>query len=688
MKRFIAALAFASLAALSACGSSSSGPNLDALIRNEVNAGLAPMQNGFAFANFGASAVQDQFDTSDLVTMFGAGACIDGKVDNCVPTAQSAAWARMVNDARQSGHCEGLVVQASARFNDKADPKTADLPLNSDVAHGVMRAFATQFLPEVQDAANQWSKKTLVDIVNELTKSLKDGVTDYTMGLYTEDGGHAVLPFAVDFSSDTMAVIRVYDSNWPGMDRYVVIDFEKNEWFFSFSGRDPQQDECVWKGGPGDIDLTPLNARTSANCPFCGTKATVTKSMLLIRSTTKNWSIKTASGTYSPSTGADIEGVSAKSIRTATCETKTKLPEFIIGTDSVDMELTLPDDASAYISNAQSVVEIKTNGKKKRQPIVISGNTITVNDQDTTTTISNENLAVVITAPQAEISLGDNNISVVVTTDKGEETVNITPSKPRQEIVLNDDNKVVISDATQATNSVSPSVPEVLKQDAQSADLPPAEDRNLNNAQYAEEVKTAATSSTTFAPVTTTPKNKDTSSTSSTPATASISATTIASSSSTPASSSTPGTTPSSSSIASSTTTTTAAPTHATIRIVIPNGEGGIRFTIGASQYPDSWGNPLWYDPNDNQNYTDPGQCGPHLQSLCNGKTYSVPLRHTFQMDWALYNDQYQFEIQCGTGTNWYNPTTTYGSGTEIRTIGRCEIPSVTGNSTITFRRR
>jgi hypothetical protein len=107
------------------------------------------------------------------------------------------AWSMMlVNQAT----AKGLVVQASARYNDKADPKTADLPLDSDVAHGVMRAFATQFLPEVQDAANQWSKKTLVDIVNELTKSLKDGVTDYTMGLYTEDGGHAVLPFAVDFS--------------------------------------------------------------------------------------------------------------------------------------------------------------------------------------------------------------------------------------------------------------------------------------------------------------------------------------------------------------------------------------------------------------------------------------------------------------------------------------------------------
>ena len=570
MKRSFSAIILFGLITLTACGSSSTGANLDELVRDKVNVGLAPLKNGFGFANYGAASSPEQFNTDDLVTMFGAGACVGGTVDNCVPTAQSAAWARMVNDARQSGHCEGLVVQASARFNEKAEPVTAELPLESEVAHGVMRAFATQFLPEVQDAANQWSKKSLVDIVNELTKSLKDGVTDYTMGLYTEDGGHAVLPFAVDFSSDTMAVIRVYDSNWPGMDRYVVIDFEKNEWFFSFSGRDPQQDECVWKGGPGDIDLTPLSARTSANCPFCGTKTTVTKSMLLIRSTTKNWSIKTSQGTYSPSSDAEVAGVSAKSIRSATCDTKTKLPEFIIGTDSIDMEITLPDDSSAYVSSGQSVVEIKTTGKKKRQPIVISGNTITVNDEDTTTTISNENLAVVITAPQAEVSLSNNQISVVITTDSGEETVNVTPARPRQEIVVENNNDVVITDASKSTNSLAPVVPEVLKQDTQSVALPPAEDRNLNNAQYVEEVKTAATSSTTFVPATTAAKNKDTSSTSSTPAAPQSSAgiesspNAAPSAPTSPSSSSTSIAAPSSSQSSSSTSTTSSSTTTST----------------------------------------------------------------------------------------------------------------------------
>lgn len=638
------------------------------------------MENGFAFANFGSEDTSEQFDTQDLVEMFGASACVNKKTNPCIPTAQAAAWARMVNDARQSGHCEGLVVQASARFNEKAAPKTAKLPRDRDVIHGVIRAFATQFLPEVQDSVKQWSNRSLIDIVNELTRTLADGTTDYTMGLYTDDGGHAVLPYAVDFTSDTMAVIRVYDSNWPGMDRYVVIDFEKDQWYFSFSGSNPQQDECVWTGGPGDVDLTPLDTRTSANCPFCGDNSTVTKSMLLIRSTTNSWSVTTEDGTYSPSDGADVNGVDVRPIRTASCDTKTKLPEFVLSTESLDFEMTLPDDASAYISNGKSVIEIKTEGNKNRKPIVITDESISIDDPSATTTVSYENLAVVVTAPQATVSLDNNAINVAVTTNEGTQEVSVTPAAPHQQIAV-EDNQVVVTEPVKEIASTTPDVPVTLQQNSQAANLPPVAERDLTNAEYIEEIKSSATTTTT---TTTTSIKPRTSATTVAPsATISPSATNAPSATTMPSSLSTT-TTPRPS---ATTTTTTTIPT-ATIRVLIPNGEGGIRFTIGSTQYPDSWGNPSWYDPNNQQNSTTASQCGPHTGSLCNNKTYVVPLGQNFIFDWALYNDNYLFEIQCGTGTSWYNPGTTYGNGSEIRSIGRCEISSVSGNTNITFRQR
>jgi hypothetical protein len=483
------------VAGIAACGSSSSSVNLDLLNRVDVDAGLAPLQNGFAFSNFGASTTAEQFDANDLVTMFGAGACVDGTTDPCVPTAQASAWARMVNDARQSGHCEGLVVQASARFNAKAAPQTAALARDNEVIHGVYRAFATQFLPEVQDSTKEWSGKSLIDIVNELVASLEDGITDYSMGLYSDGGGHSVLPFAVQFTQDNLAIISVYDSNWPGMDRYVVVDFVKNEWFFSFSGRNPQEDECVWSGGEGDIDLTPLESRTSAACPFCGDKTTVTKSMLLIRSTSDDWSIETSNGTYSPQSDTVVEGVNARSVRTADCTDKTRLPEFVIAIEALQIQITLPDDASAYISNGRSVIEIKTSGKKKRNPIVIDRDTVTINDPDTTTTVSNDNLAVVVTAPQAQISLGTNNINVSV--NNGKENVSVNAENPRQEVTVNQDNNVVVTDATEATNNVAPVVPVALQPEAQPVSLPPTQERDLSNASYVEQVIAATTTTST-----------------------------------------------------------------------------------------------------------------------------------------------------------------------------------------------
>jgi hypothetical protein len=133
-------------------------------------------------------------------------------------------------------------VQAASRFDSKATPVTESLTNAGDVTHGIIRAFATQFLPEVQDATKGWSKKSLVDIVNELSTSFVNKSVSYTMGLYTSSGGHAVMPYAIEFPKPDLAVVKVYDSNWPGMERYVIIDLAAKRWSFSFSGENPQED--------------------------------------------------------------------------------------------------------------------------------------------------------------------------------------------------------------------------------------------------------------------------------------------------------------------------------------------------------------------------------------------------------------------------------------------------------------
>lgn len=159
---------------LTAC---SGGGGSTAVVNENASSGMIPEENGFSFANFGSRATPEVFNAEDLVQMFGAQACVDENTTQCVPTAEAASWARMVNEARASGHCEGLAVQSAARFSAKSDPVTVRLSNEGDVTHGIIRAFATQFLPEVQEATNNWAKKSLADIVNELAANFKAGST-------------------------------------------------------------------------------------------------------------------------------------------------------------------------------------------------------------------------------------------------------------------------------------------------------------------------------------------------------------------------------------------------------------------------------------------------------------------------------------------------------------------------------
>ena len=442
------------VATLASCSGGSSGSS--DVVATPADSGLSPTADGFTFANFGSAASAENFNTNDLVTMFGKEACVDGIQEPCAPTTQAAAWARMVNEARASGHCEGLAVQAAARFDSKQTPATGELLNAGDVTHGIMRAFATQFLPEVQDATNSWAKKSLSDIVNELVSSMKTGSVAYSLGLYTPTGGHAVLPYAVQFPSKNLAVIKVYDSNWPGKERYVVIDLAEKKWFFSFNGQDPQKDECAWTGKAGDIDLTPMSVRTSATCPFCGAKTTVAKSVLLIRSTGVEWEVKTENGTFSPSNGTAVDGTTSRGLRSASCSKTVSLPEFILSVDTPDFELTLPETASAYISNGKSVVQIQTKGKKARKPIKFTETSVTSSDPGTTVTLAANNFATQVTADTTVINFDATSIIVDATVNG--ETTKVTANEAAPQVIVTTDTGAVVT----TTNNVNLSKVDVV----------------------------------------------------------------------------------------------------------------------------------------------------------------------------------------------------------------------------------
>ena len=170
--------ATASLVLLAACGGGGGGGSasgggdskaaditVPASKGENVDIGLAPNPNGFAFANFGAGASPEQFGADDLVAMFGSGpdVCVDGATP-CTPTAEAAAWASMVNDNRQAGHCEGFAVLSANRFTAGKQPPSVQLTMDPTVTHDIMRAFATQFFQSTQEETVAWQGKSLKEI--------------------------------------------------------------------------------------------------------------------------------------------------------------------------------------------------------------------------------------------------------------------------------------------------------------------------------------------------------------------------------------------------------------------------------------------------------------------------------------------------------------------------------------------
>ena len=425
---------FLVLIALSACGGSggssssgSSGPSVATELQTTIN--------GWSFPNYPSSTFPDtDFNEADLVSMFGSGKeiCVGGVATPCKLTAEASAWARMVNQSRASGHCEGLVAIASTRFNNKETPETVKLPSQAETLHAIMRAFATQFLPEVQDSITLWLNKSLEEKVDELKTSFATGKLNYTLGLYTAGGGHALLPYAIEYPTPTTPRILLYDSNWPGKNRYVDVDLTAQTWRFSFSSEDPEADTAPWTGGPQDMDLTPLSAR-EGTCPFCGDGTKASKTTMLIRSSNLDWSVETDDGVVSPENPVGTDGTSVLPVKGAvkrdSYDYLVSVPTASDGKSAttvakkngkkVRSKLKFSGSTSVYAIMPDGIAQFTTPGTSDN-PVEIEGSSISTKDPGVDLTLASGNLVANASGAAISLSVSGGTMEVAVTTANGQ----------------------------------------------------------------------------------------------------------------------------------------------------------------------------------------------------------------------------------------------------------------------------
>ena len=443
----IALLSLASLV-FSACGGGAGGSGGGASSgggdapSGAIATGLQTAIDGWSFPNFPSSSFPDvNFDETDLVSMFGSDEtiCVGGVAEPCKLTAEAAAWARMVNQSRASGHCEGLVALASSRFNNKEQPATVKLPSQEETLRAVIRTFATQFLPEVQDSITKWAAASFEEKIDELKKSFAAGALKYTLGVYTQGGGHALLPYAIEYPTPDTPRVMLYDSNWPGKNRYVDIDLKAKTWRFSFSGADPANDPDAWTGGPQDMDLTPLDAR-QGTCPFCGKDVKAAKTTMLIRSANLDWSVEANGQSVKPGGASSDGSVAVKPVKGFAfssaagsgalkresydylVEVKNNVGASGTTTTSADKKSTSLNftGATAVFALTEAGIAQFTTPGTSGAPITMTSNSISTKDPGVDLTLASGNLVANASGSAVSLSVEGGTMAVSVTAPNGQ----------------------------------------------------------------------------------------------------------------------------------------------------------------------------------------------------------------------------------------------------------------------------
>lgn len=414
-------------------GSSSGSANLAA---TDVSAGLAVNPNGFSFANFTAAASTEEFVADDLVKMFGLSkdVCVGGTMP-CTLVPEAAAFARLVNESRASGHCEGLVVTAGERFSAAAKPETVALENKGDITHGLMRTFATQFLKEVVADTEKWMAASLKEKVAALEASFSKGQIAYTLGVFSASGGHAILPYALEWVNKDVVKIKIYDSNWPGKDRYITVDFKADKWTFAYSGEDPANDPDAWTGGPGDMDMTSMASRTSATCPFCASKSGVEKTILVVRSADPNWSVTTKNGALGPKSrgGGGSTSVAVRPVRAAT--DGSGVTSYMITAPSAE-KLTFKLPAATRVTGftSKAAIQIDSAGSTTGT-IEVSDSNISTDDPSAVLTLADGELVASSNGANNSITTNGDALAVALTTQGGQEvSLAVTSETPAVEV--------------------------------------------------------------------------------------------------------------------------------------------------------------------------------------------------------------------------------------------------------------
>jgi len=240
-----------------------------------------PVSDSFAFENFGGGTAPADLTVNMARRLYGDEQVCSAVADNqCTPYPVILQLIQQANRSMQGGLCEGLAVLSLRLANDpitlasfqNVDEVSAlvkeDPALLSELAYW----YVTQFAVEVQQEASAYLEMHPTQLAEILLRDFAaaeagEPSTGYTIGIYSDMGGHAVTPYRTEETANGYR-IYIYDSNWPTSERW--IDVDKDGWVYALAATNPTEEASAWGGATGTMELTPMRSRSGPfSCGFC-----------------------------------------------------------------------------------------------------------------------------------------------------------------------------------------------------------------------------------------------------------------------------------------------------------------------------------------------------------------------------------------------------------------------------------
>ena len=265
---FVIAIAVASCAVPVTVSSAAAAPSHVQTI--SVDTGFRVRRDGFSFANWSGLSKATAMSKKHMFQLLeNAGRCVDDGVNpTCTLRNGYVVDLAHLNEHLSQGRCEGMAVLAARIFMDRSRlvhvstraNTTHDLTV-TESADEIAFWWATQLAPNLQQWAATHRAESVHVLAHEIFARMRNKVM-LTIGLYTEDSAHAVLATKA-VQRGNVTTFTVYDPNFPGETRTLVLDHTKNSWTYKGALDRDGRTVTLSGAGAGGLDYVPISMRST-----------------------------------------------------------------------------------------------------------------------------------------------------------------------------------------------------------------------------------------------------------------------------------------------------------------------------------------------------------------------------------------------------------------------------------------